>query len=125
MVNDLDYIKLSFSELPHFTTSDSWINYKFNEADTSWMIFALEEREGKEPKWRRIHSSYWGSNHCTLCYGHIGAQLMTLASMLRIPVCMHNVPEDKIFRPAAWNAFGMDKEGQDYRACKNYGPLYK
>ncbi len=64
MVNDLDYIKLSFSELPHFTTSDSWINYKFNEADTSWMIFALEEREGQEPQWRRIHSSYWGSNHC-------------------------------------------------------------
>ncbi|WP_270349049.1 L-fucose isomerase [Megamonas funiformis] len=67
----------------------------------------------------------WGANHGAISYGHIGADLITLCSMLRIPVCMHNVPEDKIFRPAAWNAFGMDKEGQDYRACKNYGPLYK
>lgn len=67
----------------------------------------------------------WGANHGAISYGHIGADLITMCSMLRIPVAMHNVPEDKIFRPAAWNAFGMDKEGQDYRACKNYGPLYK
>jgi len=67
----------------------------------------------------------WGANHGAISYGHIGADLITLASMLRIPVCMHNVEEDDIFRPAAWNAFGMDKEGQDFRACKNYGPLYK
>ena len=67
----------------------------------------------------------WGANHGAISYGHIGADLITMCSMLRIPVCMHNVPEDKIFRPAAWNAFGMDKEGQDYRACATYGPLYK
>ena len=67
----------------------------------------------------------WGANHGAITYGHIGADLITLCSMLRIPVCMHNVPEEKIFRPAAWNAFGMDKEGQDYRACATYGPLYK
>ena len=67
----------------------------------------------------------WGANHGAISYGHIGADLITLASMLRIPVCMHNVPEDKVFRPAAWNAFGMDKEGADYRACKNFGPTYK
>ena len=67
----------------------------------------------------------WGANHGAISYGHIGADLITLCSMLRIPVCMHNVPEEDIFRPAAWNAFGMDKEGADYRACKNYGPLYK
>lgn len=67
----------------------------------------------------------WGANHGAISYGHIGADLITLCSILRIPVCMHNVPEDKIFRPAAWNAFGMDKEGQDYRACAAYGPLYK
>ena len=67
----------------------------------------------------------WGANHGAISYGHIGADLITLCSILRIPVCMHNVPEDKIFRPAAWNAFGMDKEGQDYRACANYGPMYK
>ena len=59
----------------------------------------------------------WGANHGAISYGHIGADLITLASILRIPVCMHNVPEEDIFRPAAWNAFGMDKEGQDYRAC--------
>ena len=67
----------------------------------------------------------WGANHGAISYGHIGADLITLCSILRIPVCMHNVEEDKIFRPAAWNAFGMDKEGQDYRACQSYGPMYK
>ncbi|MBR6645999.1 MAG: L-fucose isomerase [Clostridia bacterium] len=67
----------------------------------------------------------WGANHGAISYGHIGADLITLCSMLRIPVSMHNVPEDKIFRPAAWNAFGMDKEGADYRACAAYGPQFK
>ena len=67
----------------------------------------------------------WGANHGAISYGHIGADLITLCSILRIPVCMHNVPEEKIFRPASWNAFGMDKEGQDYRACQTYGPMYK
>jgi L-fucose isomerase len=67
----------------------------------------------------------WGANHGAFSYGHIGADLITLASMLRIPVCMHNVDEDKIFRPSAWGAFGTyDLEGADYRACKNFGPLY-
>lgn len=67
----------------------------------------------------------WGANHGAISYGHIGADLITLASMFRIPVCMHNVPEEKIFRPSAWDAYGMDKEGADYRACDTYGPLYK
>lgn len=67
----------------------------------------------------------WGANHGAISYGHIGADLITLASILRIPVCMHNVPEEEIFRPSAWNSFGMDKEGQDFRACAAYGPLYK
>ncbi len=67
----------------------------------------------------------WGANHGAFTYGHVGADLITLASMLRIPVCMHNVPEEKIFRPSAWAAFGMDKEGADYRACANFGPLYR
>ena len=67
----------------------------------------------------------WGANHGAISYGHIGADLITMCSMLRIPVCMHNVPEDQIYRPACWNAFGMDKEGQDYRACATYGPMYK
>ena len=67
----------------------------------------------------------WGANHGAISYGHIGADIITMCSMLRIPVCMHNVDEDKIYRPASWNAFGMDKEGQDYRACQAYGPMYK
>lgn len=66
----------------------------------------------------------WGANHGAISYGHVGADLITLASMLRIPVCMHNVEEDKIFRPSSWDSFGMDKEGSDYRACDVYGPLY-
>ncbi len=67
----------------------------------------------------------WGANHGAISAGHIGADLITLASMLRIPVCMHNVNDKDIYRPAAWGAFGMDKEGADYRACQVYGPLYK
>ena len=68
----------------------------------------------------------WGANHGAISYGHIGADIITMASILRIPVALHNVPEDKIFRPAAWGAFGTkDLEGADYRACAAYGPLYK
>lgn len=67
----------------------------------------------------------WGANHGAISYGHIGADLVTLASMLRIPVSMHNIPFENVFRPSAWSAFGEDMEGSDYRACKNYGPLYK
>jgi len=67
----------------------------------------------------------WGANHGAFSYGHIGADLITLAAMLRIPVCMHNVTEDKIYRPSTWAAFGMDSEGSDYRACETFGPLYK
>jgi len=67
----------------------------------------------------------WGANHGVLTYGHIGHEMITLASMLRIPVCMHNVPEERIFRPSAWAAFGaMDHQGSDYRACASLGPLY-
>lgn len=67
----------------------------------------------------------WGANHCVMSYGHIGADLITLASMLRIPVYMHNVPAADLFRPAVWTAFGTnDAEGADFRACANFGPLY-
>ena len=67
----------------------------------------------------------WGANHCASSYGHIGTDLITLASMLRIPVNMHNIDEDKIYRPGAWSLHGQEKEGADYRACANYGPLYR
>ncbi len=66
----------------------------------------------------------WGANHGAISCGHIGADMITLASMLRIPVCMHNIPEEKIFRPSAWDAFGMEPEGADYRACAAFGPIY-
>ncbi|WP_178984310.1 L-fucose isomerase [Winogradskyella helgolandensis] len=66
----------------------------------------------------------WGANHGAISHGHIGADLISLAAMLRIPVNMHNVNEDDVFRPSAWSAFGEGLEGADYRACENYGPLY-
>ena len=70
--------------------------------------------------------NHWGANHGAISYGHIGADIITLCSMLRIPVSMHNVDDEKIFRPAAWNAFGTaELEGADFRACEAYGPLYK
>ena len=91
---------------------------------TTWFVPRLD---ASKDCFKDVYSvmNNWGANHGAISYGHIGADLITLASMLRIPVCMHNVPEDKIFRPAAWNAFGMDKEGADFRACQNFGPTYK
>ncbi len=92
---------------------------------TTWFAPRIDENN---PAFKDVYSvmANWGANHCSLCYGHVGADLITLASMLRIPVAMHNVPEEKIFRPSAWGAFGTkDSEGADYRACANFGPLYK
>lgn len=91
----------------------------------TWFAPRTDGREGSPFKSAYDVMNNWGANHGAISYGHIGADLITMASMLRIPVCMHNVPLDDIFRPAAWNAFGSDKEGQDYRACAAYGPLYK
>ncbi len=90
---------------------------------TTWFVPRLTD----DPNFKDVYSvmNNWGANHGSISCGHIGADLITLASMLRIPVCMHNVPSDDIYRPAAWSAFGMDKEGADYRACQVYGPLYK
>ena len=90
---------------------------------TTWFVPRLT---GSGP-FRDVYSVMynWGANHGALCYGHIGADLITLASMLRIPVYMHNVPEEQLFRPSAWTAFGaMDLQGADFRACANFGPLY-
>ncbi len=91
----------------------------------TWFTPRCDGKEGSPFKTAYDVMNNWGANHGAISYGHIGADLITMCSMLRIPVCMHNVPEEKIFRPASWNAFGMDKEGQDYRACQAYGPLYK
>lgn len=90
---------------------------------TTWFVPRLNSRG----PFKSVYSvmAAWGANHGAISYGHIGADLITLASILRIPVAMHNVPEAKIFRPSAWSAFGMDPEGSDYRACDNFGPLYR
>ncbi|MCI5699947.1 MAG: L-fucose isomerase [Lachnospiraceae bacterium] len=100
----------------------------WKRTDYTWPCTWFAPRcNGKEGAFKDAYSvmNNWGANHGAISYGHIGADLITMCSMLRIPVCMHNVPEEKIFRPAAWNAFGMDKEGADYRACAAYGPFYK
>jgi len=95
--------------------------------DKTWPTTWFAPRLTGKGAFKDVYSvmNNWGANHGAISYGHIGQDLITLASMLRIPVCMHNVDEDKIFRPAAWNAFGMEKEGADYRACANFGPIYK
>ena len=96
-------------------TSPSW--------PTTWFVPNLLE---KGP-FKDVYSvmANWGANHGAISYGHIGHQLITLASMLRIPVNMHNVSEDRLFRPSSWSAFGtQNSEGADFRACANYGPLY-
>ncbi|MDD3841030.1 MAG: L-fucose isomerase, partial [Clostridia bacterium] len=96
--------------------------------DPTWPTTWFAPRLTGEGPFKDVYSvmNNWSANHGAISYGHIGAQLITLASMLRIPVAMHNVPEDKIFRPSTWGAFGaMDVQGADYRACENFGPLYK
>ena len=102
-------------ELLNARTNSTW--------PTTWFAPRLT---GKGP-FTDVYSvmANWGANHGVLTIGHVGADFITLASMLRIPVCMHNVEESKIYRPSSWAAHGMDAEGQDYRACQNYGPLYK
>jgi L-fucose isomerase len=89
---------------------------------TTWFV----PRTNGQGAFKDVYSvmANWGANHGAISYGHIGADLITLASMLRIPVNMHNVPGDKVFRPASWASFGEDKEGSDFRACAAYGPLY-
>ena len=108
--------------LPDEVTDKLW-----KRTDYTWPCTWFAPRTTGEGAFKTAYDvmNNWGANHGAISYGHIGADLITMCSMLRIPVCMHNVDEDKIFRPAAWNAFGMDKEGQDYRACAAYGPMYK
>ena len=91
----------------------------------TWFAPRCDGKDGSPFKTAYEVMANWGANHGAISYGHIGADLITLCSMLRIPVSLHNVPEEKIFRPAVWSAFGMDKEGADYRACQAFGPVYK
>ena len=109
--------------LPEEVSDKLW-----KRTDYTWPCTWFAPRcDGKEGPFKTAYDvmNNWGANHGAISYGHIGADLITMCSMLRIPVSMHNVPEKDIYRPAAWNAFGMEKEGADFRACKNYGPLYK
>ena len=120
---------------PVLQISEGWtveiqedVHKKLNErTDKTWPTTWYAPRLTGSGPFKDVYSvmNNWGANHGAISYGHIGADLITLASILRIPVSMHNVDEDKIFRPAVWNAFGMDKEGADYRACQNFGPVYK
>ncbi len=110
--------------LPDEVTDTLWKRTDYTWPCT-WFAPRCDKREGSPFKTAYEVMNSWGANHGAISYGHIGADLITLCAMLRIPVSLHNVPEEKIFRPAAWGAFGMDKEGQDYRACANFGPLYK
>ena len=108
--------------LPEQVSDTLW-----KRTDYTWPCTWFAPRTTGEGAFKNAYDvmNQWGANHGAISYGHIGADLITLCSILRIPVAMHNVPEDKIFRPASFQAFGMDKEGQDFRACSAYGPMYK
>jgi L-fucose isomerase len=106
---------------------DSTIHKKLDErTNPTWPTTWFAPRLNGKGAFTDVYSvmANWGANHGAISYGHIGADLITLASILRIPVCMHNVDDNLIFRPSAWSSFGQDKEGGDYRACDNFGPLY-
>ncbi|MDR0815098.1 MAG: L-fucose isomerase [Bacteroidales bacterium] len=98
-----------------------------DRTDPGWPTTWFAPRLTGKGAFKDVYSvmNNWGANHGAFSFGHIGADLITLAAMLRIPVCMHNVDTEEVFRPSAWASFGMDAEGSDYRACKTYGPLYK
>ncbi len=104
------------------------VHEKLNlRTDPSWPTTWFVPRLTGQGAFRGVYEvmANWGANHGAFSYGHIGADLITLASMLRIPVCMHNVPPETIFRPSTWAAFGMAPEGADFRACQTLGPCYK
>ena len=95
--------------------------------DKTWPTHWFVPRTGSTGAFRDVYEvmSNWGANHGAIGYGHFGADLVSLASILRIPVALHNVPEEHLYRPSAWGAFGaMEPQGADYRACANFGPLY-
>jgi L-fucose isomerase len=99
----------------------------YDRTDPTWPTHWFAPNLTGHGPFRDVYSvmNAWGANHGAISYGHIGADLITLAAMLRIPVFMHNVPEERIFRPNVWNSFGTaDAEGADFRACANFGPLY-
>lgn len=95
--------------------------------DPTWPSTFFVPRTAGYGAFKNVYSvmNNWGANHGAISYGHVGQDMLTLASMLRIPVCMHNLDTDEMFRPSAWSTFGMDAEGSDYRACNNYGPIYR
>jgi len=98
-----------------------------DRTDPTWPTTWFAPRLTGQGAFKDVYSvmNNWGANHGAISYGHTGADLITLASMLRIPVCMHNLPDEQVFRPSAWTAFGaIDLQGGDYRACSNFGPLY-
>ena len=110
------------------TVPDDVQKILWDRTDPTWPSTWFVPRLTGEGAFKDVYSvmANWGANHGAFTYGHIGADIITLAAMLRIPVNMHNVPADRIFRPHAWNAFGTENaEGADYRACANYGALYK
>jgi L-fucose isomerase len=94
--------------------------------DPTWPTTWFVPRINGEGHFKDVYSvmAAWGANHGAISYGHIGADLITLSSILRIPVCMHNVADEYVFRPSAWNFFGIEPGSADFLACKNYGPLY-
>ena len=125
---DLEYI---VEQVKAVLAIDSPTGYTKHAAD---YVLGEYRRLGYQPRltgkgaFKDVYSvmANWGANHGVTVYGHVGADLVTLASMLRIPVALHNLPEDKIYRPHAWAAFGtQDTEAADFAACKHYGPLYR
>ena len=99
-----------------------------DRTDPTWPSLWFAPTLTGEGAFKDVYSvmANWGANHGASVYGHVGADIITLASMLRIPISMHNVAPEKIYRPHAWSAFGTtNPEDADYRACAAYGPLYK
>jgi L-fucose isomerase len=120
---------------PVFQIAEGWtvdlpedVHHQLDErTNPTWPTHWFVPNVTGQDAFRDVYSvmANWGANHGALSYGHIGPDLISLAALLRIPVCMHNVPEERIFRPSTWTAFGaMDLQGADFRACANFGPLY-
>ena len=123
----LDKVLYNYRILKHNSTVKNIHTILDRRTDPTWPTTWFVPRLSDSDAFKDVYSvmANWGANHGAISYGHIGADLITLASMVRIPVCMHNVAPEKIFRPSAWASMVSEKGAADYKACEVYGPLYK
>ncbi len=129
-VNNIDGIGyvLQFAEGQTVVLPERMNQVLLDRTDRTWPSTWFVPRLNETNAFSSVYNvmANWGANHGAFVYGHIGKDLITFASMLRIPVSLHNLSDGELYRPHAWSSFGTkDLESADYRACAQYKPLYR